>query len=149
MVRSSIFERTNVYSEDSFFSAAMKPIYEDVSKIKGKTGAPMKRANHFERLVTKRDGVWLEVHDSIENEFEQVFKRAEERLLKAFGRIFDSLHQNFLFLCDSTDTKGEKERAQEQLLRTKLKENLVEVKALVEECGQIPELVAKCKAHTS
>lgn len=148
ILNSVIIEKTIMFSDDCFFSLAMKAIYEEVCQTKG-AGAPKKRADQFERLVTKSNGVWTAVHDSIENAFDQIFKQCEDHVVGAFGEIFDDLHQAFLTLCDSTETKDEKDKIQEGILRAELREKLIEAKARVEAGGRITELVAKCKAYTN
>jgi hypothetical protein len=141
-------EKSTMYSEDAFLPRAMEPIYEEVQKIKG-VGGPRRRADRFERLVTKNNGILLKVHDSIERAFEDLFQSYEGKMVEVFGQVFDSLHNNFRLLCAGTETKDEKEKVQEQILRKELKENLAKVKAMVEEGGIIPELVEKCKKYSS
>lgn len=136
-----------MYSEDAFLPKAMEPIYEELQKIKG-VGGPKKRADRFERLVTKNNGILLKVHDNIERAFDEVFHDYEGKMVEVFGQVFDSLHNNFRLLCAGTETKDEKEKIQEEILRKELKENLAKVKAMVEEGGIIPELVEKCKKYS-
>jgi hypothetical protein len=62
---SSIHELSTTSYNGSYISKAMKPIYEDAAKIKNR-GAPLKRAEFTEQKVTKRNGVWLSVHNSID-----------------------------------------------------------------------------------
>jgi hypothetical protein len=125
----------------------MKPIYRDAMQIKGR-GGPIKRAGHVESAVTKRDGgVWMQVQDAIEAAFDRLFERAEEVMVKTFGDVFDTLHHNFLLLCDDSQAKDEKAKVLEKLLRGELKERAAEVKAMLEEGGKIAKLVADCKAY--
>ena len=126
----------------------MTDIYSKAITIKGYRG-PEKRAIAIECGVTKRDGVWLKVHDHIERGFEQVFKRAEDNIVERFEAIFDSIHNDFLLLSADTETKDKKQKLREDQLRNKLKENLVEVRSMVGESGKIPRLVAACKAYNT
>lgn len=146
---SGILEKCNVYSEDAFIPKAMKPIYEELQKLKGTTGAPKKRSDRFERLVTKSNGVWLKAHDDIEAAFEKLFKKYEDLLVMAFDAVFDSLHANFVFLCAGTEAKDEKEKVFEDILRKELRKNLVKVKEMVKEGGAIPNSVEQCKNYAT
>ena len=124
----------------------MKPIYHDARQIKGGKGAPGRRAGHVESAVTRRNGVWIQLHDAIEAAFDDLFERAEKTMVNTFGQVFDSLHSNFVLLCDDSETKDEKTKVLETLLRNDLKEKVAEVKGMLEEGGKIAELVAGCKS---
>jgi hypothetical protein len=125
----------------------MKPIYVSAIQIKGGRGAPVRRAGLVENSVTKRNGIWTQVHDAIEVAFDKLFEKAEDVMVKTFGEVFDTLHNNFLLLCDDTEAKDEKAKVLEKLLRNDLKEKAAEVKAMLEEGGKIAKLVAECKAY--
>jgi hypothetical protein len=143
---SNILERANSQSDDDYVTLAMKPIYRDALQIKGR-GGPLKRAEFVESAVTKRSGVWTQVLDAIEAAFDKLFERAENVMVKTFGDVFDTLHNNFLLLCDDSEAKDEKAKVLEKLLRGDLKEKAAEVKAMLEEGGKITKLVAQCKAY--
>ena len=125
----------------------MKPIYEEAAKIKNR-GAPAKRAEFVEQRVTKRDGVWLSVHDSIDAALDKLLKRYEDAITKKIEGLFDDLHKDFLLLCADTEPKEEKDKVQEDIMRAELKENLAAVKTMIESGGAIPDLVAKCKQYS-
>jgi hypothetical protein len=125
----------------------MKPIYLDAIKTKGGRGAPKRRADHIEGAVTKRNGIWIEVHDAIDVAFDALFEKAEEAMVTRFGSVFDSLHNNFQLLCADSEAKSEKEKVLEDELRNDLKEKSLQVKAMLAEGGQIAKLVAACKAY--
>jgi uncharacterized protein (DUF1697 family) len=125
----------------------MKPIYRDAIQIKGGRGSPVRRAGLVESAVTKRSGVWTQVHDAIEASFDKLFGRAEDVMVNTFGDVFDTLHNNFLLLCDDSEAKDEKAKVLEKLLRSDLKEKAAEVKAMLDKGGKIAKLVAQCKAY--
>ena len=52
-------------------------------------------------------------------------------------------------MCDNADTKDEKQKVAEDILREQLKENLAKAKAMVDEGGVVPELAEKCKKYSS
>jgi hypothetical protein len=145
---SSIHELATTSYIGSFIATAMAPIYADAIKIK-KHGAPVKRAELVEHRVTKRNGVWLNVHDSIDTALDKLFKKYEGIVTKEITTLFDGLHQDFLRLCAGTKPKEEKDRVQEEITRTALKENLATVKAMIEPDGDIPKLVAQCKQYSA
>ena len=127
----------------------MKPMYLEATKIKGGRGAPKRRADHIEGAVSKRNGVWVEVHDAIERGLEEVFERDETHMVTRFGEVFDSLHKNFRLLCDDSEAKSEKEKVLEGELRNDLKEKSLQVKSMLAEDGEIAKLIAACKAYQS
>lgn len=93
--------------------------------------------------------MWLYVHDAIEQGFEELFQRYENLIAERFGEVFDSIHGDFLALCDDTDTKDEKQKLMKDSLRNELNKNPVEFKKMIENGGEIPRLVAQCKSHNS
>lgn len=141
-------ERSIHDSCDAYLDKVKRSIYHKAAQIKG-AGAPAKRATLIEREVTKVDGVWLKVHDTMESAFNELFKRLENNIVECFEEVFDSIHRDFLTLCSDTETKDEKQKIAEDLLREELKANLVEVKKMVDDGGDIARLVAQCKAHSS
>jgi hypothetical protein len=141
-------ERSIHASYDAYLDKVMRSIYNKAAQIKG-SGAPAKRAALIEREVTKVDGVWLKVHDTMESAFNELFKRLENNIVERFAEVFDSIHQDFLTLCSDTETKDEKQKIAEDLLREELKGNLAEVKKMVDDGGEISKLVAQCKAHSA
>jgi hypothetical protein len=145
---SSIHERAATSYEDSFIAKATRPIYQDAAKMKNR-GAPLKRAEFVEQKVTKRNGVWLSVHDSIDTALDKLFTKCEDALAKKITELFTGLHQDFLLLCDGTEPKEEKDKIQEDITRAALKENLATVKAMIEPGGVIPKLVAQCKQYSA
>ena len=80
-VHSNFHELSVTSYADSYIAKAMKPIYEEAIKIKNR-GAPLRRAEYVEQRVTKRDGVWLSVHDSIDAAFDKLLKRYEDGITK-------------------------------------------------------------------
>jgi uncharacterized tellurite resistance protein B-like protein len=116
----------------------MKPIYEDAAKIKNR-GAPMKRAEFVEQKVTKRNGVWLGVHDSIDTALDKLISKCEDAVTAKIIELFEGLHRDFVLLCDGTEAKEEKDKVQEAILRNQLKEP----------GGAIPKLVAQCKQYSA
>jgi hypothetical protein len=147
-INSSIHELAIASYDESFIAMAMKPIFADAIKIK-RHGAPLKRAELVEQRVTKRNGIWLNVHDSIDTALDKLFKKYEDTLTKGIIALFDELHQDFLRLCAGTKPKEEKDRVQEEITRAALKENLATVKAMIEPGGAIPKLVAQCKQYSA
>jgi hypothetical protein len=147
MLPRDIIDHAISQSDEDYLTAAMKPIYREAIQVKGGRGAPGRRAAFIESAVTKRNGVWIQVHDAIEAAFDNLFERAENAMVEGFGEVFDKLHNNFLLLCDDTETKDEKAKVLEKVLRKDLKENAAEVKAMLEDGGKIAELVAACKAY--
>jgi hypothetical protein len=123
----------------------MRPVYAEATRLKRDRGAPLKRAEFIEQRVTKRDGVWLKVHDSIDATLDKMLKECEDVITKKIEELFDELHNDFLLLCAGAEPKEEKDKVQEEIMRTKLKENLATVKTMIEPGGAIPDLVAKCK----
>lgn len=126
----------------------MRPIYEDATKVKNH-GAPLRRAQLIEQRVTKRNGVWLKVHDSIDSALDKLFKKYEDALTKRIVELFDEIHQDFVRLCAGTEPQDEKDKVQEDIMRTELKQNLAAVKAMIEPGGAIPDLVAKCRHYSA
>lgn len=126
----------------------MTPIYEQAQQMKGYR-APAKRAAFIEREITRVNGLWLKLHDAIERGFDKLLVRHANAVVESFEDIFDSIHSDFLLLCDDTDTKDEKLKVAEELLRKQLKENLLQVREMMDENGDIPKLVAQCKAYNS
>lgn len=145
----NILERATTGSDDAFITLAMGPIYHEAAQIKGGRGAPRRRAEFIESRVTKRSGIWLKVHDSIEASFDTLFQETEQAMVQKFGEVFDSLHANFRLLCTKTEVKDEKEKVLEQALRAELKDHLKEVKGMLGDGGNIPRLVAECKAYSA
>jgi hypothetical protein len=144
---SNILERATSQSDDDYITLAMKPVYRDALQIKGR-GGPANRGKYVESAVTKRDGgIWTKVQDAIEVAFDTLFANAEDNMVTTFGNVFDTLHNNFLLLCDDSEAKDEKTKLAEKLLRDDLREKAAEVKAMLEEGGKIAELVAKCKSY--
>lgn len=141
-------ERSIHESYEVYLDRVMRPIYHKAAQIKG-AGAPAKRATLIEREVTKVDGVWLKVHDTMEAAFNELFTRLENNIVERFREVFDSIHRDFLALCSDTETKDKKQKVAEDLLREELKGNLVEVKKMVDDGGEIARLVTQCKAHSS
>lgn len=135
-------------SLEDFITLAMNPVYDAISQMKGR-GGPEKRKKALESALAKRDGVWMQVHDLIKGAFEDYFQQYESRLVNVFVTFFDGLHQDFLRLCADTEVKDEKQKVQEQMLRTRLSENLAEVRKMVAEDGAISGLVEKCKNHVA
>lgn len=131
---------------DSYIATAMKQVYKEALAVKGR-GAPKKRSELVERHVTKRDGIWLKVHDQIDSAFDVLFKKYEDGITEGLEGLFDGLHADFLFLCKDTEAKDEKAKVQEEILRSQLKENLAKVKEMADAGGVIPDLVARCKAY--
>lgn len=127
----------------------MRPIYLEASKIKGMRGAPKQRADFVQARVTKRNGVWIQVHDSIDKAFDKLFEEAEDAMVAHFGGVFDTLHGNFRLLCESSEAKSEDEKVLEEDLRNDLKERSVRVKGMLAEGGEIASMVAACKAYQS
>lgn len=146
-VHSNFHELSVTSYADSYIAKAMKPLYEEAIKIKNR-GAPLRRAEYVEQRVTKRDGVWLSVHDSIDAAFDKLLKRYEDGITKKIEGLFDDLHKDFLLLCDDSKPKEEKDKVQEEIMRAELKENLAKVKTMIEPGGAIPDLVAKCKQYS-
>jgi hypothetical protein len=145
---STIHERAATAYEDSFIAKATRPIYQDAAKIRNR-GAPLKRAEFVEQKVTKRNGLWLSVHDSIDTALDKLFTKCEDALTTRIIELFDGLHRDFLLLCDGTKPKEEKDKVQEDITRAVLKENLATVKAMIEPGGAIPKLVAQCKQYSA
>jgi len=139
-------ERSIHASSDAYLDRVIKRIYNAAAQMKG-PGGPVKRANFIEREVTKVDGVWLKVHDTMEGALNELFKRLENNIVEQFEDVFDSIHKDFLMLCSDTVTKDEKQKVAEDLLRKELTENLAGVKKMVDDGGEIARLVAQCKAH--
>jgi hypothetical protein len=106
---SSIHELSTTSYNGSYISKAMKPIYEDAAKIKNR-GAPLKRAEFTEQKVTKRNGVWLSVHDSIDTALDKLFSKCEDAVTAKIIELFEGLHRDFLLLCDGTEAKEERTR---------------------------------------
>jgi len=146
---STILERAVSQSDDDFITMTMRPIHRDAIQVKGGRGAPRRRADFVESAVTKRDGIWIQVHDAIEDAFDELFKQTENEMVEIFGEVFDALRKNFCLLCDDSKTKDDKEKVLEKVLRDNLKEKAAEVKGMLEEDGKIAELVAACKAFHS
>lgn len=144
---SNILEQATAQSHDDFITIAMKQVYRGATLIKGGRGAPRRRADHIESAVTKRNGVWIGVHDAIEVAFDKLFERAENAMVARFGEVFDALHTNFCLLCDDSEAKDDEEKVLEQALRSELREKAAEVKEMLNEGGKIAELVAACKAY--
>lgn len=127
----------------------MRPIYDDALKVKGR-GGPLKRAELIEQRVAKRNhGVWMQVHDSIDASIDKLFEKYEDCITAKIQKLFEDLHRDFLLLCEDTEPKEEKDRVQEEITRNELRENVKEVKAMIEPGGVIPELVAKCKQYSA
>jgi hypothetical protein len=145
---SSIHELSTTSYNGSYISKAMKPIYEDAAKIKNR-GAPMKRAEFVEQKVTKRNGVWLGVHDSIDTALDKLISKCEDAVTAKIIELFQGLHRDFVLLCDGTEAKEEKDKVQEAILRNQLKENLATVKTMIKPGGAIPKLVAQCKQYSA
>lgn len=125
----------------------MVPIYREAVQIKGGRGAPGRRAGFIESKVSKRNGLWIKVHDAIDEAFDKQFRKADNAMVAQFGDVFDTLHNNFRLLCDKTEAKDDKEKVLEEALRNELKGNLVLVKKMLDEGGEICRLVAWCKAY--
>ena len=144
---SDIHGRATTRESDDYITLAMKPVYLEVTKIKGGRGAPKRRAVHVEGAVSKRNGVWIDVHDSIDVGFDELFERAENHMVTRFGEVFDSLHNNFRMLCENSEAKNEKEKVLEGELRDNLREKSLQVKGMLAEGGEIAKLIAACKAY--
>ena len=105
-----IHGRASTRDSDDFITLAMKPIYQETVKIKGGRGAPKRRADHIEAAVTKRNGIWIEVHDAIDVAFDALFGKVEDAMVTRFGEVFDSLHNNFKLLCADSEAKRVRRR---------------------------------------
>jgi hypothetical protein len=127
----------------------MKPTYLEAWKIKGMRGAPKQRADFVHANVTKRNGVWIQVHDSIDKAFDKTFAETEDDMVARFGEVFDTLHGNFQLLCKKSEAKSPEEKVLEGKLRDDLKESSVRVKSMLAEDGEIASLVAACQAYQS
>lgn len=126
----------------------MKPIYLAASKLKGMRGAPKHRADYVQANVAKRNGIWIQVHDSINTAFDEAFEEAENTTVARFGEVFNTLHSNFLLLCEKSEATSEDEKACEKALRDELGRRVLKVKEMLDEGGEITKSVAACKAYT-
>jgi hypothetical protein len=140
-------DRATTRNSDDYITLAMKPIYLEAWKIKGVRGAPKRRADFVQAGVTKRNGVWMQVHESIEAAFDKLSENAENAMVARFGEVFDSLHGNFLLLCEKSEAKSDKEKVFEKSLRDELGNRVTKVKEMLDEGGEITKLVAACKAY--
>jgi len=146
---SIIIERATSQSDDDFITIAMKQVYREAIQIKGGRGAPRRRAEFIESAVTKRNRIWIQVHDAIEVAFDELCARAENTMITKFGEVFDALHNNFCLLCADSETRDEKEKVLEKVLRDDLKLKAAEVKGMLAEGGMIAKRVAECKQYHS
>lgn len=141
-------ERSVLAVDDSFLSQSMRIVYSEVLQIKGR-GAPRTRMDTLERKVAAYNGIWRKVHDGIDLAFDKLCASLEATIIKKIGGIYDNILNNFHLLCDGTETKNEENRAMEEILREKLKENLQEVKRMLDHGGDISKLVKQCRSYHS
>lgn len=104
---SNIVDDTVRTPDHGFLASAMGPIYKRVSKIKGIPKAPKKRIAEFEKLVCKPSGVWMKVHDGIEEAASKLFRAVFTELHDELNKIFDGIHAKFNLLCEDTVAKTE------------------------------------------
>jgi hypothetical protein len=136
-------------SQGDYVTLAMKPIYRHAVLVKGNLSAPGQRAEFVQNEVSKRNGVWIEVHDAIDKAFDQVFEKAENAIVAKFEQVFDVLQLFYPSLSEDSKVKSEKEEMLEGELQVTLEKNLVRVKEMLGEDGEITRLVADCKAYQS
>jgi hypothetical protein len=53
---------------------------------------------------------------------DELFQNNENLIVGTFGDVFDSIHRDFLLLCDDTDIKDEKQKVAEDILREQAQE---------------------------
>ena len=123
----------------------MAPIYAEVHPLRGKD-AVARRIALFSKRVAKMSGVWMTVHDSVENAFHALIAEHLARLELELIKVFDSIHAKFNLICEDTVVKDEAEKRQEEKLRAKLAGNLIVVKELMD--GPIRQAAEICKNHS-
>ncbi|KAF2767522.1 hypothetical protein EJ03DRAFT_383985 [Teratosphaeria nubilosa] len=131
------FLKNNGYQ--NFLVKAMAKVYARAAEMKGKKGTPKQRIVFFEKEVTKLSGVHAKVHDSINKQFQMVFKRHGDKLTAALKEYFRDIVKKFDMLCSDKEAEhpGEVE-----LRREKLRKNLVlarekmtkEIEPLIKRC---------------
>jgi hypothetical protein len=123
----------------------MTPIYSEVIQIKGR-GGPQKRAELFEKRVSKIGGVWTDVHDKVEAAFDKLFCNQLKTLSKDLEEVVEVIHRKFNMLCADTEVKDESEKLQEEELRQNLQKSLIKARELVQ--GPIQDLAVECKNYS-
>lgn len=147
---SNITDQCIIYTDDAYLTKAMKPVYEEVRQVKSKSKSqplPKLRLELLERRIAAVGGVWRKVHDSIDKAFDALFELWKTTMVIRIGESFDTVHGNFMMLCEDTETKDEHQKAMEEALREKLKQNVREVKKMLGKDGEIAKLVEECKAY--
>ncbi|EME47884.1 hypothetical protein DOTSEDRAFT_69719 [Dothistroma septosporum NZE10] len=129
-----------VASPSAHIAEAMRPIYTEVIKVKGR-GGPDKRSALFQKKVARVGGVWMAVHNGIERDFSIRFGSSLHRIEEVAHDMFDNIHKKFDLMCDDTVVKDPTEKAKEDELRKKLEKQLVDAKKLLHPHPQHPKHV--------
>ncbi|KXT05977.1 hypothetical protein AC578_304 [Pseudocercospora eumusae] len=126
----SILGAVSSENTDNPIVQAMKPVYEDCQKIKGKLGTPKDRLRAFEREVTRTgNGVWMKSVDLLNAQLQELLQKHSRVLTHATKDFFHNLQKNFHLMCSSK----EKEEPEEIELRQQLEKALVVAKEMLAE----------------
>ncbi|KAK5137114.1 hypothetical protein LTR08_001123 [Meristemomyces frigidus] len=142
---SSVAEDALATSPSAYLVQAMAPIYAVIHPLRG-PGAVDLRKQTFSREVSKLGGVWMQVHDGIEQSMHAHIVRHLDHLDDELNTIFDGIHAKFNLVCDDTVVKDEGEKRLEEQLRTKLAKNLILAKEMMD--GPIREAAETCKGYS-